>query len=361
MPRDPIVLNLRKHCLEKGWPFLGISEPEPLVVLDIAQFELTGAPPRVGLSTKSQTFIGYVENAQVIGDGFLVLEDGLVVNGLTHHNDMSVVCSFLAPYVTDGCFPEPLPQNGEIEEAVLCWGSENFGHWIFTYLHRLTLLWYKPELLSKTVLVKSGTPPRFVEWLYRMGFRDIIYGGDWVKIKKLWVPSVVHYRDEERRAHYFPEAIHAFRYLVLGDLALPHARRTRFFISRRKAKWRRVLNEEELIESLKKYDVHTVFMEDMSWEDQMMLVSRAQLIILAAGAASPITMLAPRGCKIIELDPPTFAGAFASKTWAHMLGQLFYRVRGIAAEGSHENPINQDYTIDVNEVIKLLEPGRKAA
>lgn len=364
MPRDPIVLNLRKHCLEKGWPYLSISEPCPFILLNLAPFESGKSSPVLDISRKPRTFIGCVENAKIIGEGSLFLEDGIILHGLTHHNSAEYVSNPLSQYLTEGYFPDPLPENGEIEEAVLCWGTENFGHWIFTYLHRLTLLWHKPELLTKPILVKTGTPPRFVEWLRRMGFENIVHGGDWVLVKKLWVPAVVHYRDSGGNPHFSPEALHAFRYLVLKDKLLPSPDKKRFFVSRRKAQWRRILNEEELTEKLNVLGIETVYMEDLDLEEQLELVSKAELIVMSAGGSSPITMLAPPECKIIELAPNAFTGAFASKTWACLLGQFFYRVRGAPVTGSSNKPIDKDFTIDVNEVIGIIKgesSQRKAA
>jgi len=347
--RNTRFLNLKEHCAVKGWPYFAIQEAEPLALLE-------REPPEFHLSLayRAQSFICYIENAQVIGDGLLFLEDGIAVDGLSTGCYPQHIKIKLAPYL-DSCnyFPSPLPRDGELEEAVLCWGTTNFGHWIFTYLHRLTLLWNRPELLDKPLLVKAGTPPRFIEWLAAMGFKNIVYGHDWVKVRRLWVPSVVQYRDLEMKSHFSPEAVYSFRYLMLKSRLLPTAKRTRFFVSRARAKWRRILNEAELIEALAKFEVETVYMEDMTLDEQLDLVSQSELIVMTAGASSPITMLAPINCKIVELTIPIFAAVFGSRSWARIIGQQFHRIDGVPVNNKRDAKINADFTIDVDEVVKV--------
>lgn len=116
-----------------------------------------------------------------------------------------------------------------------------------------------------------------------------------------------------------------------------------------------------MIENLGKHDIQTVYMEDMDFNDQISLVSRAELIVMTAGGASPLTMLAPMNCTIIELTFPIFQGAFASRAWASMLGQTFYRVDGTTVGDSVNEKINSgehlntDFVINVDEVIEIIK------
>ena len=299
---------------------------------------------------QAHAFIAYVDNARVIGSGSLVTDDGIYVHGLSTGNYSENIRLQLDKY-------ESVPDGGEIEgEHVLIWGGDNFGHWIVTYLLRATLLWHRTELLSKSILLWNGVPKRFVEWLKRMGLSRFRYAPDGVKCERLWIPSVVCYRGhyEDKTPFIRPESVHLLRRLILQDLELPHPVRERIYISRAKSKWRRFTNEDAVAQTLAGYGIKRVFMGELTLERQLDLVSRAELIVVHAGGDSTITMFAPADCRIVELSIPQFTGTFASRCWAHVLGQPFYRVNGHPVGASGRLPIDCDSTMDLEALRQCI-------
>lgn len=299
---------------------------------------------------QAHAFIGSAENVRVIGSGSLVAENGIYVHGLSTGNYESNIRIQLKQYAE-------VPDGGDISgEHVLIWGCDNFGHWLITYLMRAALLWYRTELLRLPILLSNKTPKRFVEWLVRMGLTRFRYAPDGARVEKLWVPSVVCYRGhyEDKKPYIFPQALHILRQLVLRNMCLPHPVRERIYLSRAKAKWRRFTNEEELAKVLAANGIKRVFMHELSLERQLDLVSRAELIVIHAGGDSPITMFAPADCRILELNIPIFNGVFASRCWAHILGQKFQRINAAPLTKTGRLPIDCDSTINIEEVVKLL-------
>ena len=320
-------------------PLTTIAEPSAIGYVE----QPSGSTYHYG---QAHAFIACVDNCRVIGSGSLIADEGIYVHGLSTGNYADNIRIQLDKY-------ESVADGGEIDgEHVLIWGVDNFGHWIVTYLMRATLLWHRSELMSKSILLWNGVPKRFVEWLKRMGFTRFRYAPDGVKVERLWIPSVVCYRGhyEDKIPFIRPEAVHMLRRLILKGMEFPHPVRERIYISRAKNKWRRFSNEDALVSMLAAHGIKRVFMGELTLERQLDLVSRAELIVIHAGGDSPITMFAPMDCKIVELSVPQFTGTFASRCWAHVLGQPFMRVNGVPSEQTGRLPIDCDSTIDVEAV-----------
>jgi len=323
-------------------PVIEIARPESLVLLENPGFK----PYRYG---RAHAFISLVENVRVIDTGYLVTDEGIVVHGVTSGNYESNIEGQLRDYqIQDG---------GELKgEYVLIWGRENFGHWLLTYTMRATLLFWAPELLGKTLLIKEGLPKRYIEWLQKMGFRYFVFGRDGVKVKTLWVPSVVTYRGhyDDQLPYVFPQSLDLMRSLILKKLQLPTLKRERIYISRAKAKWRNLENEEEVASFLEKNRIRRVFMEDLSVDEQLQLISRCELVVVHCGGGSAITMFAPKDCKIVEINVPDCVATFASRCWAHMLGQKFLRYDATPTKQTGTLPIDMDSVVDLNKLGGVL-------
>lgn len=317
------------------------ARPEPLFLVE-------RPANKVFEYRQAHAFISHVENVRVIGWGSLVNDEGIYAHNVTTGNYADNIRIQLGGY-------KEVPQGPSIEgEHVLVWGHENFGHWIITYLMRLVLLWMKSDLRSHSLLLREGLPKRYVEWLKRMGFSRFRYVPDGAMIEKLWVPSVVCYRGnyEDMMPYIWPQALMILRQLILKDLIFPHPVRTKLYISRERSKWRKMDNEDELHQALPGY--RRVFMSEHTLEQQLDMVSRAESIVIHAGGDSPITMFAPMDCRIIELSVPQFAGTFASRCWAHVLGQKFYRIDGVPTTNNGSLQIDSNCVIDVKKVLEVV-------
>lgn len=303
----------------------------------------------------AHAFIAQLDNARVFGNGFVVMEDALIAHGLTSGNYLDNIGMQLQPYADDNYYK--IPDGGDLDgEYVLLWGNQNFGHWLFTYLMRLSLLWYRPEYKRFPVLVADTVPIKFLEWVRAFGFNQIVRRGDGVRPRKLIIPSVLTYRGgyEDQRPFLFPPAVEIMRHVILNDMALPRFPRERIYISRAKCKYRTIANEDALVAMLAAHGIKRVFMEELPFHQQLDLISRSDLIVTHIGGGSPITMFAPRGCTIIEITTENFWGAFASRAWAHILGQHFYRMVGRELENRGELKIDHDCEVDLNELEALL-------
>jgi capsular polysaccharide biosynthesis protein len=357
----------KDYCRQNDYPFIEAARPRPLALLERDVF---GAYSQFQCRL-AHAFIGRVENARIFGTGFILTGDGhCLLHGLTHGNypqNLQIqLKDYLAGPVVNTRIRLEISDSPSFldDEAVLLWGSQNFGHWVFTYLHRLFLLSYCPGLRDKKIVVLDDTPREFTAWLPRLGIAEeqVVRVKDCAGVARLWVPSVLHYRGHytDMEVYTTPDAVHLFREKVLGarSLAIPlEEKRERIYISRAKARWRQAVNEAELMAALEKLSVRRVFMEELSVDEQIDLVSRAELLLLFAGGASPITMLAPRDANIIEVCLPGFSGIFGSRLWAQILGQGFSRVDAVpvdSADPARDPAINRDSFVPVDKVREMI-------
>lgn len=77
--------------------------------------------------------------------------------------------------------------------------------------------------------------------------------------------------------------------------------RRKIYISRRKAKDRRVANEDDLLAVLQQKDIELLCMEDFSFDEQVNLFSQCEAVISIHGAALSNIVFMPQGGRVFEL------------------------------------------------------------
>jgi capsular polysaccharide biosynthesis protein len=150
-----------------------------------------------------------------------------------------------------------------------------------------------------------------------------------------------------------PETARWIRAKLAPELVHKPVGKKAFYISRNGGP-RSILNEEEIIQSLKAYDITVVKAETLSLRQQIELFSEAGLIIGPHGAGIQNALWAPRGCRVLEMvNARYFSGVYW--TLAESLNQPYGLVAGISASG--RDPLQEGYTCKphlVQQAIDLL-------
>ena len=123
-----------------------------------------------------------------------------------------------------------------------------------------------------------------------------------------------------------------------------------FYISRSGP--RSILNEKEIVDSLKPYDVTVVQTEKLTLQQQIDLFADAGLIVGPHGAGIQNALWAPRGCRVLELvNARYFSGIYW--TLAESLDQPY----GLVAESSaaDEDPLQAGYTCNPRLVLEAMD------
>lgn len=255
------------------------------------------------------------------------------------------------------------------QECVYIGGNRNFGHFLFQYLLKLPALLRLAETKSLPIAVPDGLPVRYLESFDICGFpsgRRIAIPGDRpCRFEKVWLNSAPLRRDARGSLGVWPEGVWSMCELAAKKFRMSGVKRTRLFISRGDAKWRRLVNESEIRKVLEQVNVVPIDLSELSAEQQISTVANADLIVEVLGAAREVTLFAPPDCSIVELVVPGMAGALGPYALASVLGQPFDRIVGTAVTPEHsvahgltapraEQRTDLDFTIDRERLERVL-------
>lgn len=117
------------------------------------------------------------------------------------------------------------------------------------------------------------------------------------------------------------------------------SRRRRIYISRAKAGWRKVVNERELMQTLRRHGFQRYFLEDLSSQEQIQLFQEAEVIIGPHGAGLANVVFTPPGATVIELGtvyrPFGYFHRLCSQCDHKLVWFVGKAVRGTKKEESH--------------------------
>ncbi|HEU4711474.1 MAG TPA: glycosyltransferase family 61 protein [Pyrinomonadaceae bacterium] len=185
-----------------------------------------------------------------------------------------------------------------IEEAVWItdyWSTGHF-HWLTDALTRLFVI--RDRFADSLLLLPSSYEGRDVvaSSLNAFGVRKVDFIGrdEFVECGSLLMPS-----HTAPAGHFNQDAIRSVRNVLLS--AYGSNGEERLYITRAKAAKRRIVNEDEIAPILGGFGFQTVSAEDMSFEEQVRLCSRARYIVSNHGAGLTNILFMRDGGSVLEL------------------------------------------------------------
>jgi capsular polysaccharide biosynthesis protein len=356
-----MLVHMEDWCSRNGEPFYELAA---LGSQAIAHQPLAGAVSQATTYGRSQVFCARISNPVFFGkSGFVWTRDGQVIaHGLTHkHYDLAqIVAEELAAFSPQCGAPGPRIE----QECVFLGGSANFGHFMFQHMTKLHAVGQVAEARKLPLAVYRNMPRRYLDFLDLAGYPDsrrIYVDHDRpVAFANAWVPSTSFYRGhyDDREAYIYPEAAFGLRSMMLGRTRVAGAPRPRIYVPRTNAQWRRVMNEDEIMALLVNHGFTAVHLEQMSAAEQIDLVSRAEMIVMAGGASSPITMFAPTDCVVVEMVNRHIVGTFGAVAFGHILGFVVQRLVGedVPSADLRDRPmIDMNYRVPVAMMAAVLD------
>ncbi|MGB3514761.1 MAG: tetratricopeptide repeat protein [Microcoleaceae cyanobacterium] len=133
----------------------------------------------------------------------------------------------------------------------------------------------------------------------------------------------------------------------------------KIYISRNKAKHRKVINEAEVVKLLSKYGFVTVELENLSVGEQIGLFANAKLIVSPHGSGLTNIIFCTPGSTVIELVSPNYIRHYY---WviSQQLGLKHYYLTGEEfsyypiRQLMYPNPLTEDILINLNSLEKIL-------
>ena len=240
-----------------------------------------------------------------------------------------------------------------IDNAVFIGGHWNFGHWLFNHIGRFCFI---SEELRKdtTFLVPASLTETQIEMLKYFGVDSsnmlLIKPGTLVNVGQLLVPQMPWHSISEFGTWWSPGVFKDLRKKLGLDLAAVTYASRKIFLSRKNTRWRRVVNEDEIYNSLEKFGFEIIDIGTLSVKQQIELGQQTSCLITPLGANSNFFLNLPSGANIIELAPPmefmNVTGPFATAS-----GLNYKQILGTANNTPGISKIDQDYSVDCSLVL----------
>lgn len=235
------------------------------------------------------------------------------------------------------------------------WADNNISHWLIDCLPRVYII---AKLIKEpvTILMWKGGPA-FQKQMLDYLLRDYphikvkyLSKHHKIKITNFYLPSFVA---STFSAYLPPDVSQWLREKIWNGYEVKRTNpRKRIYISRSKAKLRRILNEPDLLHLLNSFGFITVWAEDMDYKQQIQLFYDAEAVVSSHGAGLTNILFAEK-CQVLEFHPAKIMKAH------YMLlskGLGFNYTPVIGSNGDD----NEDYTVPLPEVEKWLHSKFRA-
>ena len=271
----------------------------------------------------------------------LVFQHHKPIFELTRHKRPSLISLFKAAIRLQ------VSRTGKLELGILGlqdWAN-NYFHWMTEMLPRIVAM--KHQQPSIPVIIPSNylAYPFIVESLELLKIDvKIVDVRQSLKIDRLYAISIPHVgRFNEGLMHFFRDK------MLTGTSSCSPPFRN-IYITRGKARRRRISNEDEVFESLEKKGFEKLVLEDLKLLDQVKVFQEARIVVANHGAGLANCMFMQKGQTIIELKSEN------NRYWcyfsmARVFGLKYYYSLN---QGSSSNHRDADITVDVQRLQTLV-------
>jgi capsular polysaccharide biosynthesis protein len=247
-----------------------------------------------------------------INDGYILGNSNLVSN----KDNQIVVDGFVFSFAPDKVFGTidknindkskqitfNFSKEVELDPGFFIGGYNNIGHWLFNHLAKL--VFYKHSLEELKFFISDvGMPTKFIDYLRLFGIRkeQIVFLNEntLYKCHKIYHPLMPWHADIFGNVLFLPQAISFLRDKLVNGDDVP---RKNIYIPRKNSKWRKILNEDELVNLLLKFDFDIIYPEKMSLEEQINIGGQTKTLLTGFGAAVNFFIFMQRGTNIIQLS-----------------------------------------------------------
>jgi hypothetical protein len=319
----------------------------------------------------NKPYVAEISNARIFGNSSLILtSDGKVLNDSAAHPEFGRFVSM--EYEAAVLAQEPgrllldtkdFPVR-KIEAGIFLGGlaSNAFGHWFPEFLPKLEFFKTHPEFEKMPIIVDAGMPQTHFELLRRLANNPLILlqAGESIVCRRLLVaPTPAFAAVEllrnpipvEKLPGLSPRALRYLRGRLRTEQVAPPQKR--LFLARKKMKWRRLLNEGEIEDDLKRLGFEIVFTEDLTISAQIELFGNAEWIVAPNGSALlNLIFCDPTKVKLIVLMQPKL---FNWGTFQGPMGALGYQSVCVCGEFAvARDQKHSDYSISLPMIREAL-------
>ncbi|PZX56664.1 glycosyltransferase family 61 protein [Algoriphagus chordae] len=126
----------------------------------------------------------------------------------------------------------------------------------------------------------------------------------------------------------------------------------RVYVSRKFAPKRKIHNEESVESMLAEYGFEVIYAEDLSFQEQIRLMSETKILVSLHGAALTNMIFLPEESKVVELRNQ---GDSISQCYFNLANALDLPYYYTLNQGDSKDSIMSDFTVDIEALKKLLD------
>ena len=227
--------------------------------------------------------------------------------------------------------------------------SNNYFHWISEVLPRLLAAKDKIDKNPVILPAKFKELPFVSDSLNYLGFKfRFMEKFSLYKLKHIFFVS--HF---SIIGNYHDEIIQRTR-MVLRSAGMGRENNELIYISRDKAKRRKIANEEELVKILKAHDFKIILCEELSFYEQAAIFSHAKFLISIHGAGLANMMFMEHESKVLEIR---YKNDFQNNCYFSLASALQLKYYYFLADPVYvgEDPYSANITVDIPRIRLLID------
>lgn len=267
--------------------------------------------------------------------------------------DISTGCPELI--ITSDKLPPAEHVEGNVAFLSARWGAAAYFHWMFDVVTRFHLLQQSGLIDSIDKFVVNACDSAYEkETLNTLGIpQDKILESrhqPHLTADKLIVPSICDGAagTSKWKCEYLK------RMFLNEQPSLKKDYSERIYISREKASYRRIVNDEEVIGCLEKFGFRTVKLETMSVAEQAACLAAAKVVVAPHGAGLTNLVFCSPGTKVIEIFSPIYV-PICFWTISNLCDlEHYYLIAELFDDQTHKYPGHKDMRVDLNSLEKLM-------
>lgn len=299
------------------------------------------------------------ENVELFEDGSIFENKKLIAPSLRDPEKMSGMYTPWRMFRRRWSYKKvPLAQGTTYFSLLDHWGHEYY-HWMAETLPRLELA--LRHLKDVTVILSERhLKHEFVrESLKYFPVKTAV-----LPVKSYAQVPALHFTDFPGPSDYHrKDLLHALRRRFAPTIQQP---KRRIYLSRAKARFRTITNEQEVSQFLKNYGFETIYAEDYRWPDQIALFAEASHLVTIHGAGLSNILFMPEGSHVMEIRKSDYGKNNAGEpntstlcnTYYHMAGELGLTYSALLSSSPTPdgNYGYSDLTVDLRALKEFITP-----
>ena len=287
----------------------------------------------------------------------------ILTESFNHRHDDTMVAAILSSALMHaGSSSGSIKVLDEAVPLYPMWSLGNFWHWIFESVPKICLL--ESSGYTGQYIVNASTPV-VVEGMKLLGIAPerIVHCADPHLVKRAVIPSIVPHSALAK----YKRLLWTVRERLLEVAGMAEGEKHCFI---RRIGARKLLNEEELLDTLRAYDIQVLVPEEHSIREQIHFMSNVKLTLSPHGANTTLALFQKHKSILMEFFGADYVNNTCNISTIQTLKLLYIPVTEVILREDRQHfrarleaPQGEpfDYTIDVTLVAAILENLRSVS